>query len=84
MAARLQQYCSAAVDERLHQRVHFGLEQRFTPCYLDKGAIDPFNFGEYLVKRLFLSFVKCVCGIAPGTAQIAGGQTNEHTRATRV
>ena len=53
MAAPLQQYRSAAVDERLHQRVHFVLEQRFTPCYLNKGAIDPFNFGEYLVNLIF-------------------------------
>jgi hypothetical protein len=49
MAARLQQNRSATVDERLHQRVHFRLEQWFTPCHLDKGAIHPFHFGEYLV-----------------------------------
>jgi hypothetical protein len=83
MPARLEQNRSSPIQETLHERVHFFLEEWFASGYLNQRAIHSFDFGEHIVHRPLVSFVKCVWSIAPRTTKVAGGQPDEDAGTSR-
>ena len=93
-AAGFEQHGKAVVAERLHQRQGIFLQERFAAGQFDQRQADaggdvrqtarPIRSlaPEFPASDIFFPFGKGVGGVAVGTAQIAGRQTDENTGQT--
>src|SRR5215208_2317382 len=84
MAAGLEQHRLATVEQTLHKEVHLFLQQRLAAGDLDQRAAVSIDLIDDIVQGTLAALVKGIRRIAPATAQIAGGETHEHTRPSGV
>ena len=86
LAAGFDHYGIAGGQKLFSQRVNLFLEQRFAAGQFDERnacgrtigqAIQCFDALEHIGNAHLLPTVKSIGGIAPGTAQIASGETDE-------
>jgi hypothetical protein len=84
MTSSLEQNGSALVEERLHQGVHFLLEQRFSARDLHEPAAVPLDLRHDIVDGALRPLVEGICRVAPGATQIAGGQADEYARPSGI
>jgi hypothetical protein len=80
MASSLKHYGAAAAAQTLHQLVYIFLKEWFAACDLDQRTAIALYGRHHLVQRHPPPFVEGVRRIAPGTAQVARGQTYEDAR----
>ena len=74
----------AAVDERLHERIHLLLQQRLAAGDLDEGTVRAVDLRKHLVQRLLAPLVEGVRRVTPRAAQVAGGQPDKDARPAGV
>ena len=80
VAAGLQHHRASLVEQALHQRVDLLLQQRLAAGDLDDVTAIVAHAPDHLVHAHLLPLVERVGGVAPGTAEVAGGQADEHAR----
>ena len=84
VSAGLEQHRAAALEQRLHQRVHVLLQQRLAAGDLDERTVVPLDLGEHCRQRTLVAFVERVRRVAPRAAQVARGEPDEDARPARV
>jgi hypothetical protein len=84
MTASLEQHGLAAVEQSLHEGIHLLLQQWLATGHLNQRAAVSIDLADDIVQGTLAALVEGVWRIAPATAQIARGESHEHTRPSGV
>ena len=84
VTAGLEHHGEAFVEQPLHQRIDILLQQRLSAGDLDDGAFERLDPFDHLVERHLVSLGECVRRVAPGAAEVARRQADEHAGPPRV
>src|SRR5688572_10674566 len=84
MTAGLEKHRLSGVEQTPHERIDVLQQQWLSTGHLNQGAAVSIDLSDDIVQGTLAALVESVWRIAPATAQIARGESHEHTRTSGV
>jgi hypothetical protein len=78
VASRLEHHRPAGVYQALHELIYLFLQEWLTSRDLNQWTIVPVNNRDNVIDSHLVAFEEGIGRVAPGTAQVAGRQADEH------